>query len=432
MTQVPKAPLRDAPVCPETKRWETRFRRLFQRHASATQASVRVDTAPERAAPVLRLSPERQRLLREAEAFLALFQREQGLEREAARYAEMRAEIEHTGTYWQTPEELAYGAQVAWRNSSRCIGRLQWAALEVRDQRHLTTAEEVFAALLEHLQVATNGGKIRSTISIFAPPAPGQPGMRIWNPQVIRYAGYRMPDGSILGDPLQVSLTEALHHLGWRKESPGAFDILPLVIQMPGEPPRLFEVPPSLMLEVPLSHPEYPWFAELGLKWHALPVISNMCLEIGGIRYTAAPFNGWYLSTEIGARNLGDVARYNLVPVIAHKMGLDTRHDRTLWRDRALVELNVAVLHSFTTHGVTLVDHHTASRQFICHQERERTAGRGVPADWGWIVPPISGSATPVFHIPLQDQRCTPNFFSQPDPWRVAQGTPFDRSILLA
>jgi nitric-oxide synthase, bacterial len=157
----------------------------------------------------------------------------------------------------------------------------------------------------------------------------------------------------------------------------------------------------------------------LGLKWHALPVISNMRLEIGGISYTAAPFNGWYMGTEIGARNLGDINRYNLLPMIAERMALDTRSDRTLWRDRALVELNVAVLSSFAKHGVTIVDHHTASRQFLLHDEMEKQAGRTVPAHWVWIVPPISGSASPIFHIPYyKNTILKPNFFYQQAPWK--------------
>lgn len=182
---------------------------------------------------------------------------------------------------------------------------------------------------------------------------------------------------------------------------------------MPNQSPRLFELPSELILEVPLSHPDYPWFADLNLKWHALPVISNMRLEIGGISYTAAPFNGWYMGTEIGARNLGDTHRYNLLPVIAKAMGLDIRSERTLWKDRAIVELNVAVLHSFAQHGVRIVDHHTASRQFLTHQEHEQLAGRPLAADWGWIVPPISGSTTPVFHVPFKDGVQTPNYFYQ-------------------
>ena len=46
---------------------------------------------------------------------------------------------------------------------------------------------------------------------------------------------------------------------------------------------------------------------ELGLRWHAVPAISNMPLRIGGITYPAAPFNGWYLNTEIGDSESVDV-----------------------------------------------------------------------------------------------------------------------------
>ena len=48
------------------------------------------------------------------------------------------------------------------------------------------------------------------------------------------------------------------------------------------------------------------------LRWHAVPAISNMPLRIGGVTYPAAPFNGWYLGTEIGARNLIDIDRYDM------------------------------------------------------------------------------------------------------------------------
>ena len=255
-------------------------------------------------------------------------------------------------------------------------------------------------------------------ISIFAPQEPHQPGIRIWNPQLIRYAGYRQPDGSVLGDPLHAELTEIVRSWGWKTEKRTPFDVLPIVIQMPGQQPEMFELPPGVVLEVPLSHPDYPWFASLGLKWHALPVISSMRLEIGGISYTAAPFNGFYMGAEIGARNLGDKERYNLLPYIAERIGLDTRSDRTLWKDRALVELNVAVLHSFALHGVTIVDHHAVSRQFITHEKKEIQAGRTLPADWGWIVPPLSGSTTPVFHRDYRDVLLKPNFFYQTPPWQ--------------
>jgi nitric-oxide synthase len=365
------------------------------------------------------LFKEHSKLLAEARAYLHLFHQEQGTaEGFQEQYEQVQTEVEQQGTYWHTYAELAYGAKVAWRNSTRCIGRLHWKSLGVRDLRHLCREEELFDALVEHLRLATNGGKMCPLMSIFAPQEPGQPGMRIWNPQLIRYAGYRQSDGSILGDPLQVELTEVIQRLGWKGGAGTSFDVLPLVIELPHRPPRLFELPREVVLEVAISHPDYTWFADLGLKWHAVPVISNMRLEIGGISYTAAPFNGWYMGTEVGARNLGDVKRYNMLPVIAQKMGLEIGSDRTLWKDRAIVELNVAVLHSFTQQGVTMVDHHTASRQFVLHQELEKQAGRTTPADWGWIVPPISSSTTPVFHTPYDNRILTPNLFYQNEPWR--------------
>jgi nitric-oxide synthase len=79
-----------------------------------------------------------------------------------------------------------------------------------------------------------------------------------------------------------------------------------------------------LALQVPLRHPDHAWFGDRGLRWYALPAVSNMYLRIGGIRYPAAPFSGWYMCTEI-ARDLGDTFRYDQLPVIAAGLGLNTR-----------------------------------------------------------------------------------------------------------
>ena len=57
-------------------------------------------------------------------------------------------EIDLTGTYWHTTEELAFGARVAWRNNARCIGRLYWRSLQVRDLRDVSDAAERRRALL--------------------------------------------------------------------------------------------------------------------------------------------------------------------------------------------------------------------------------------------------------------------------------------------
>lgn len=64
--------------------------------------------------------------------------------------------------------------------------------------------------------------------------------------------------------------------------------------------------------------PRLEWFAALGLRWYALPAVSNMLLEIGGLEFPAAPFSGWYMSTEIGTRNLCDPHRYNILEVRTH------------------------------------------------------------------------------------------------------------------
>jgi nitric-oxide synthase len=326
---------------------------------------------------------------------------------------DVQHEIERCGHYEHTTRELCYGAQLAWRNSARCIGRLHWQSLKIRDQRHLTTATDIFASLVEHIVCATNGGKIIPTMTIFSPQRPGEPGIQILNSQLIQYAGYMLEDGSVLGDRASVDLTEKMRQWGWQPPTErGAFDLLPIAIQIPGQSPRLFDLPPEIVLEVPLQHPCYPWFADLRLRWYALPAISNMRLEIGGISYTAAPFSGWYMGTEIGARDLADEHRYNMLPVIAQRLGLDTNKDRSLWKDRALVELNLAVLHSFAQHNVMIVDHHTAAKQFMRYMEREHSLGRDISADWGWIIPPLSPATTPVFHCPMHEEPRSPNFFA--------------------
>jgi nitric-oxide synthase, bacterial len=306
-----------------------------------------------------------------------------------------------------TREELEFGARLAWRNAARCIGRLYWKSLHLRDRRHVTAPASVAAECVEHLRESTRGGRIRSTITVFAPDRPGTPGPRIHNDQLIRYAGHRTPSGAVRGDGKYVEFTDRAVALGWRRPDPaGRFDILPLLVSAGDAEPEIFELPPDAVLEVPLSHPDHDWFAELRLRWHAVPAISNMPLEVGGITYPAAPFNGWYLGTEIGARNLVDADRYDLLPVIAERLGLDTSSERTLWRDRALVEMVRAVQHSFDVAGVTMADHHNESRRFLRHVAREERAGRRCPADWSWIVPPVSGGLTPVYH----------RYYDEPDP----------------
>lgn len=325
--------------------------------------------------------------------------------------AERLAEVRPREPFEPSERELAFAARVAWRNSTRCIGRLYWRGLIVRDRRHVRDPQGMLDDMVEHLRIATNGGRLRSLITVFPPLESGTP--RILSPQLVRYAGYRRDDGRIVGDPLHVSLTGLAVESGWTGGG-GRFDVLPLLIRDGEGRVHRRDLAPSDVLEVPLVHPEYRWFEELGLKWHALPAISDICLDAFGRLYPVV-FNGWYMGTEIGARNLSDTYRYDLLPEIATRLQLDRRSESSLWRDRALVELNIAVVHSFRRAGVTVLDHHVASREFFDFVTEEHAVGRPVYADWIWIVPPVSGSATPQFHVQFDNIRLKPAFVPRPD-----------------
>ncbi|KAK9297866.1 hypothetical protein QLX08_008617 [Tetragonisca angustula] len=334
------------------------------------------------------------------------------------RWESVQKEVMALGTYQLTETELVFGAKLAWRNATRCIGRIQWSKLQVFDCRYVTTTSGMFEALCNHIKYSTNKGNIRSAITIFPQRTDGKHDYRVWNHQLINYAGYKNPDGTIIGDPANVEFTELCLKLGWRSART-RFDILPLVLSANGHDPDYFDIPSELVLEVPLSHPTYDWFEKLELKWFAVPVVSGMVFDCGGLEFTAAPFNGWYMSTEIGSRDLCDVQRYNLLEIIATHMGLDTRTSTSLWKDKAMIEANVAVLHSFQMKNVTIVDHHTASESFMKHYENEMRLRNGCPADWLWIVPPISGSATPVFHQEMALYYLKPSYDAQDPAWKT-------------
>lgn len=139
--------------------------------------------------------------------------------------------------------------------------------------------------------------------------------------------------------------------MGWDRQERTQFDVLPLVLQAKGLAPQVFLLPDDIVLQVPLVHPSYvslyytenfyfsfltpltrvyytiihaadlinnfrlPWFGELGLRWYALPAVANMLFDCGGIQFPAAPFNGWYMGTEVGSRDLCDPQRYNISEV---------------------------------------------------------------------------------------------------------------------
>ncbi|MFX4301263.1 nitric oxide synthase oxygenase [Alicyclobacillus tolerans] len=347
----------------------------------------------------------------EVQDFILRCYNELGKSREETEYRlnEIKKSLQSFGTFEFTYEELEHGARMAWRNSNRCIGRLFWKSLKVFDERNLHRVDQIAFALFRHIQYASNEGKIRPTITIF------HQDIRIWNHQLIRYAGYETEHG-IIGDSHSVKFTRICQQLGWVGKGT-AYDILPIVIQVQNEAPVWYSIPEDIILEIPIHHPEYPLFDELHLQWYAVPILSDMALEIGGIRFPAAPFNGWYMETEIGARNLADTNRYNILPKVASIMGLDTKNDASLWKDKALIELNIAVLHSYKNHGVTIIDHHTAAKQFERFEQIEADAGRKVTGDWTWLIPPVSPATTHIFHSQYDNTLLSPNYFHQTSPY---------------
>ena len=198
------------------------------------------------------------------------------------REAEVLKDIEEKGTYHLTFKELSFGCRTAWRNAPRCMNRIQWRKLVVFDQRDVKTAEEMYAAMVRHVRFCSNPEKpgiirykidcvdaiqtyqssavtmlSRSAITVFPVTTDKEHEYRVWNSLFIRYAGYKMEDGSILGDPASVDFTSVCLELGWqppKERTP--FDVLPLVLQANGGDPELFDLDQKDVLEVHLTHPK--------------------------------------------------------------------------------------------------------------------------------------------------------------------------------
>ncbi len=72
---------------------------------------------------------------------------------------------------------------------------------------HSSTSLKITKKLYRNVQYLKNYN-FRSAITIFAQRTDGRHDFRVWNPQLISYAGYKNTDGSITGDPLNVEFTE--------------------------------------------------------------------------------------------------------------------------------------------------------------------------------------------------------------------------------
>ena len=193
--------------------------------------------------------------------FLTLYKQET---KQTDEWLEERLQEAEHPAFRLTTDELTYGARVAWRNSNKCIGRLFWNSLTVFDRRDVLAPQAIFDALVEHINYATNGGKIRPAISVFDPKR-----VRIWNHQLIRYAGYETDTG-VVGDANSITFTKTCEELGWCGQRTN-YDVLPLVIQVDDAPPQVFELPKEAVLEVSITHPDYD-FGKLNMQWYAVPI----------------------------------------------------------------------------------------------------------------------------------------------------------------
>jgi nitric oxide synthase oxygenase domain/subunit len=170
----------------------------------------------------------------------------------------------------------------------------------------------------------------------------------------------------------------------WEPPQPiSSFDVLPLVLKVPGRKvPIVKALPSDCIFEVILEHPTLSTLSELELRWTTIPAISNFKMDLGGVVYQNMPFNGWFVSTEI-VRNL--IERYDVGPQMANAIGLDMEND-VMWRQTVSCELERMVIYSFKKHKFTIVDPMTVGRSFCAHVQREREQyGRECPAQWSWI-----------------------------------------------
>jgi nitric oxide synthase oxygenase domain/subunit len=139
-------------------------------------------------------------------------------------------------------EEYKHGAIVAWRNAPRCSGRIQWKKVQVFDSRSVGTAQGIFEAMCNHLQYATNGGIFRLARTLSPPRQKGRCNFPVWNLTMIRYACYKQPDGTLLGDPFNLELTQAAQKLGWVGKGRRQ-DILPLIVHTGDGEEHFFVIP---------------------------------------------------------------------------------------------------------------------------------------------------------------------------------------------
>ncbi|OIW33174.1 hypothetical protein CONLIGDRAFT_666516 [Coniochaeta ligniaria NRRL 30616] len=315
------------------------------------------------------------------------------------------------GVWQQTLEEIEHGVKLCWKHSKRCIMRSEYMSIKVVDFRQVKTSKEMGEVLLKGMKDAYRQGDIIVTAFVFAPRQQGKSGPMIWNDNLLSYAGYRQPDGTILGNPATVNLTEEIIRLGWKPPNlKTRWDILPIVTMAEDHSPKITPIPEDWFPSVQIRHPDEEHtlaFDKLGLRWTSAAALSRLGFDIGGVQYTAAPFIGYWLDAEVGVRNLADESSYNVLPSVVKALGLlPMNHkldDLPAYEKLAHLQVAQSVLNrvvnwSYRQVKVRMMDTLTASSMY-CEFDNKHLAERGfrLPADSHWLSPP-QGSIVPLWH----------------------------------
>lgn len=184
-------------------------------------------------------------------------------------------------------------------STSKCIGRISWNTLEVRDCRHIEKPEGIIREIEKHLEIATAGTNLQSVMTVFRPRRPDEPwGIRFWSDQLVRYACYidEHDPSKTMGDTANKHITKFLIEKGlWTPPPPEKrteHDVLPVVFKMPGyDKPFVHQFDEKFVYEAAITHPDYPDDVEkLGHKWAAVPAICSFNVNIG----TSHPQQGFW------------------------------------------------------------------------------------------------------------------------------------------
>lgn len=66
----------------------------------------------------------------------------------------------------------------------------------------------MFNLICDHIKYATNNGNLRSAITVFRQREGNNKDFRIWNAQILNYAGYEISETETIGDKAQIEFTK--------------------------------------------------------------------------------------------------------------------------------------------------------------------------------------------------------------------------------